>query len=59
MKYCDLSCKYSEFPEKLSDGSKSCRTFVGIYCKKLDQVVDKNGSCRVESQSIEKVDNSK
>ena len=58
MTYCDLSCKYAEFPDKLSDGSGSCRTFVGIYCTKLKQLVDKNGPCRYEIESEEKDDKS-
>lgn len=48
MKFCDLSCKHAKFPDKLSDGSNSCRTFVGIYCTKLERVVDKNGPCLYE-----------
>ena len=48
MKYCDLDCEYAEFPQQLSDGSLSCRTFIGLYCKKLQQIVPKNGHCRVE-----------
>ena len=56
MKFCDLSCEHAEFPEKLSDGSKSCRTFVGIHCKKLDRIVDKNGPCLDKTESEEKVD---
>lgn len=48
MKYCDLHCEYAEFPEKLSDGSLSCRTFIGLYCKKLKRIVPKNGRCIVE-----------
>lgn len=58
MKYCDLSCEYAEFPDKLSDGSGSCRTFVGVYCKKLGRVVDKNGPCLYEIESEAKDDNS-
>jgi len=48
MKYCDLNCEYAEFPQQLSDGSLSCRTFIGLYCKKLQQIVPKNGPCLVE-----------
>lgn len=52
MKYCDLNCEYAEFPQQLSDGSLSCRTFIGLYCKKLQQIVPKNGRCRVELESL-------
>jgi hypothetical protein len=48
MKYCDLNCEYAEFPQQLSDGSLSCRTFIGLYCKKLHQIVPKNGLCLAE-----------
>lgn len=43
--YCDFMCKYAEFPEKLCDGAKTCRTFVGVYCKKKKQIVHKNKEC--------------
>lgn len=46
MKYCDLSCEYAEFPQQLSDGSYTCRTFIALYCKKLGRLVDKNGPCQ-------------
>jgi len=48
MKYCDLHCEFAEFPEKLSDGFLSCRTFIGLYCKKLKHIVPKNARCVVE-----------
>jgi len=53
MKYCDLDCEYAEFPDKLTDGSLSCRTFVGLYCKKLKRIVPKHGRCiaEIEEQS--------
>jgi hypothetical protein len=43
--YCDLSCKYASFPDKLCDGSMTCRTFVGIFCKKDKKIVYKNAKC--------------
>ena len=48
MKYCDLYCEYAEFPEKLADGSGTCRTFIALHCKLLDKLVDKNGICQAE-----------
>jgi len=50
MKYCDLSCQYARFPEKLSDGSLSCRTFVGLYCEHLHKTVTKHAPCEVEKR---------
>ncbi|MCD6204560.1 MAG: hypothetical protein J7L22_02750 [Candidatus Marinimicrobia bacterium] len=50
MKYCDLFCEFAEFPEKLSDGSLSCRTFIGLYCKKLKRIVPKNGRCQLDQE---------
>ena len=48
MKYCDLNCEHARFPDALSDGSMSCRTFVGLYCELLQEIVPKNAPCRVE-----------
>lgn len=45
MKWCDLLCKYAEWPDKIQDGSKSCQTFVGLYCKKKKRIVYKNQPC--------------
>lgn len=45
MKFCDLQCKYAEWPDKLTDGSKTCRTFIGIWCKKKKKIVHKNLPC--------------
>ena len=49
VKYCDLSCEHSRFPDVLSDGSMSCRTFVGLYCEILKEIVPKNAPCRAET----------
>ncbi|HOO13861.1 MAG: hypothetical protein WCZ01_05285 [Candidatus Neomarinimicrobiota bacterium] len=54
MKYCDLSCEYAEFPDKLSDGSATCQTFIAIHCKLLDRLVDKNGICPAEQSATDK-----
>ncbi|MBT3231733.1 MAG: hypothetical protein HN356_02870 [Calditrichaeota bacterium] len=48
MKYCDLTCEHARWPDKLADGSKTCRTFIALYCEKLDMLVDKNGTCKVD-----------
>jgi hypothetical protein len=46
MEFCDLKCKYAQWPEELSDGSKSCRTFVGLWCKLKKRIVHKNAPCK-------------
>ncbi len=48
MRYCDLTCEFARWPDKLADGSKTCRTFIALYCSKLDMLVDKNGVCKVD-----------
>jgi hypothetical protein len=45
IEWCDLECKYAEWPDKLQDGSGTCRTFIGLYCKKKKRVVYKNQRC--------------
>lgn len=45
MKFCDLKCKYAEWPKDLSDGSKSCHTFVGLWCELKNKTVYKNAPC--------------
>ena len=51
--YCDLSCKYGQFPDKLHDGSKSCRTFVALYCSKKKRLVYKNALCKYYKEQKE------
>lgn len=47
MNFCDLTCKYAEFPKKIAvDGSGTCRTFQALYCKKKKRLVYKNAPCR-------------
>lgn len=47
MQFCDLECKYAEFPkDDAVDGSRSCRTFVALYCKKKKSLVHKNAPCK-------------
>jgi hypothetical protein len=46
MEFCDMNCKYAEWPgNDALDGSASCRTFQAIFCKKKKMVVYKNGPC--------------
>lgn len=46
IKWCDLNCEFAAFPETNDlDGAKSCRTFVALYCKKLNKIVTKNSPC--------------
>ena len=56
MKFCDLTCKYARFPDELSDGSFSCRTFIALYCEKLNKLVEKNGRCQVELEELDEED---
>ena len=48
LKFCDLKCEYARWPDSLQDGSKTCRTFIALYCGKLEQLVDKNDICKVD-----------
>jgi hypothetical protein len=50
MKFCDMLCKYAEAAEPNTDGSGSCRTFIGIYCKKKEQIIFKNLPCEVKKR---------
>lgn len=46
IKFCDLQCEYAAFPEKDAiDGSGTCRTFLALWCKKLNKYVTKNAPC--------------
>ena len=48
IKFCDLRCEFAEFPkEEAIDGTKSCRTFVALWCKQLKKYVTKNAPCEV------------
>jgi len=47
MQFCDLECKYAEFPkDDAVDGSRSCRTFIALYCRKKKFLVHKNAPCK-------------
>jgi len=55
MDFCDLSCKYASFPtSEAVDGSRSCRTFIALYCKKRRSLVHKNLPCRDKKSVQEK-----
>ena len=46
MDFCDLRCKYASFPDSSAvDGSRSCRTFIALYCGKRRSLVHKNLPC--------------
>ena len=48
IKFCDLRCDMAEFSkEDAIDGSKSCRTFMAIWCMQLEKHVTKNAPCEV------------
>lgn len=48
LRYCDLTCEYAKWPDKLHDGSKTCRTFIALHCTLLDCLVDKNSRCKAQ-----------
>ncbi len=44
--WCDLGCPHAAFPpEGAVDGSDSCRTFLALWCRRLDRLVAKNARC--------------
>jgi hypothetical protein len=48
IKFCDLRCDMAEFAkEDAIDGSKSCRTFMALWCNQLKKHVTKNAPCEV------------
>lgn len=55
MDFCDLGCKYASFPDSASvDGSRSCRTFIALYCAKRKSLVHKNLPCADKASREEK-----
>jgi hypothetical protein len=47
MEFCDLECKYAKFPKSDAvDGSRSCRTFIALYCRLKKTLVHKNLPCK-------------
>lgn len=48
IRWCDPRCEYSQFPEKGDiDGSRSCQTYLALYCSKLNTYVTRNAPCQV------------
>ena len=56
MIFCDQNCNFASWPEKLSDGSSSCRTFIGLYCDKVEGIVHKNAPCVADLSDQDKID---
>jgi hypothetical protein len=55
MGFCDLDCKYASFPDSSAvDGSRSCRTFIALYCKRRKGLVHKNLPCGEKDMKGEK-----
>lgn len=46
IKWCDLRCEYADFA-KVDALDGSCRTFLSIWCNKLNKHVTKNAPCEV------------
>lgn len=48
IKFCDLRCEHARFPEKNDvDGSRSCQTYLALWCDQLQGYVTKNAPCAV------------
>ena len=53
-RFCDMDCPEAAFPsEEGVDGSKSCRTFVAVKCKRLGRLVHKNMPCPAGSPPLD------
>jgi len=49
IKFCDMRCEYARFPKDEDiDGSRSCQTYLAIWCEKLQEYVTKNAPCAVQ-----------
>jgi len=51
--FCDLNCKHASWPEKLTDGSNTCRTFIGLWCSLHKRIVQKNLPCQEKINKTE------
>lgn len=40
-----MMCKYAKLPRGSMDGSGTCRTFVAVFCTKINKTVFKNSRC--------------
>jgi hypothetical protein len=48
IKFCDLHCEYARFPQQNDvDGSRSCQTYLAIWCTQLNSYTTKNAPCAV------------
>jgi hypothetical protein len=48
IKFCDMRCEHARFPQDDDvDGSRSCRTYLAIWCSQLEEYVTKNAPCAV------------
>ncbi len=54
MRFCDNTCEHARWPDKLTDGAKSCMTFTALYCEKLKRLVYKNSLCEWEMERQDK-----
>ncbi|GAB4174898.1 MAG: hypothetical protein Kow00108_09940 [Calditrichia bacterium] len=49
LKWCDPRCNYARFPDNDSiDGSRSCQTYLALYCTELKKYVTRNAPCEVK-----------
>lgn len=49
IKFCDLRCEFARFPKDDDvDGSRSCRTYMALWCTQLNEYVTKNAPCAVQ-----------
>jgi hypothetical protein len=47
--FCDMKCEFARFPQNDDiDGSRSCQTYLAIWCSQLEQYTTKNAPCAVE-----------
>ena len=46
IKFCDMHCEHARFPESNDiDGSRSCQTYLAIWCVQLQAYTTKNAPC--------------
>jgi len=48
IKFCDMHCEHARFPDSNDiDGSRSCQTYLAIWCTQLKAYTTKNAPCAV------------
>ncbi len=48
IKFCDMRCEHARFPSDDDiDGSRSCQTYLAIWCDQLKTYTTKNAPCAV------------